>query len=88
MSKLLLRNVFLGGIGVVAATAGAVVHGSNSPAKSVDDDEHSQMFDALPSKGSAIFDDNYITAMLQAHQQLANLLKSSGAAVSTDGLRT
>ena len=86
MSKLLLRNVFLGGIGVVAATAGAVVHGSNSPAKSVDD-EHSQMFDALPSKGSAIFDDNYITAMLQAHQQLASLLKSSGAAVSTDGLR-
>src|SRR5580765_95844 len=33
MSKLLLRNVFLGGIGVVAVSAGACAQGSSSPAK-------------------------------------------------------
>ena len=36
MSKLLLRNVFIGGIGVVAASAGAMTPGSSSPAKATD----------------------------------------------------
>jgi len=154
MGKLLLRNVFLGGIGVVAVSAGAMTQGSSAPAKpgegpdasfvhkagegdlaelelsrlaadraappkvrayartivqdhgqtsrelamiaahenialpDVVDEEHAQVLDALASEGGAIFDDNYITAMLAAHQQLASLLKSSEAAVSTDELRT
>jgi len=154
MGKLLLRNVFLGGIGVVAVSAAAMAQGSSSPAKPAEspdasfvhragesdlaelefsrlaadraaspkvrayaqrivedhgrtsrelaiiaahenialpdgvDEEHSQVLDALAGEGGAIFDDNYITAMLVAHQQLASLLKSSEAAVSTDELRT
>ena len=154
MGKLLLRNVFLGGIGVVAVSAGAMGQGSSAPAKPAEgpdasfvhkaregdlaelefsrlaadraaspkvrsyaqrivedhgqtsrelaiiaahenialpdvvDEEHSQVLDALTGEGGAIFDDNYITAMLAAHQQLASLLKSSEAAVSTDELRT
>ncbi|HEX3123521.1 MAG TPA: DUF4142 domain-containing protein [Rhodanobacteraceae bacterium] len=153
MSKLLLRNVFLGGMGVVAVSAGACAQGSSSPAKPAEnpdasfvhkagesdlaelqfsrlasaraaspkvreyalrivqdhdqsarelaiiaahenialtdsvDDEHSQVLDALASEGGATFDSNYMTAMLQAHQQLASLMKSSEAAVSTDELR-
>ncbi len=153
MSKLLLRNVFLGGIGVVAVSVGAAAQGSSSPAKPAEnpdasfvhragegdlaelefsrlasaraaspkvreyalrivqdhdqtarelaiiaahenislpdivDDEHSQVLDALAGEGGAIFDNNYMTAMLQAHQQMASLLKSSEAAVSTDELR-
>jgi putative membrane protein len=51
-------------------------------------DEHSQVLDALAGQGGPVFDDNYMTAMLQAHQQMASLLKSSEAAVSTDELRT
>jgi len=154
MGKLLLRNVFLGGIGVVAVSAGAMAQGSSSPAKPAEspdasfvhragegdlaelefsrlaadraaspavrayaqrivedhgqtsrelaiiaahenialpdvvDEEHSQVLDVLGNEGGAIFDDNYVTAMLAAHQQLASLLKSSEAAVSTDELRT
>jgi putative membrane protein len=154
MCKLLLRNVFLGGIGVVAVSAGAMAQGSSSPAKPAEspdalfvhkagegdlaelefsrlaadhaaspkvrayaqrvvqehgqssrelaiiaahenialpdmvDEEHSQVLDALANEGGAAFDNNYITAMLAAHQQLAGLMKSSEAAVSTDELRS
>ncbi len=154
MSKLLLRNVFLGGVCVVAVSAGAMAQGSSAPAKPAEgpdasfvhkagegdlaelelsrlaadraaspkvrayaqtivrdhgqtsrelaiiaahenialpdvvDEEHSQVLDALAGEGGAIFDDNYITAMLAAHQQLARLLQSSEAAVSSDELRT
>jgi putative membrane protein len=154
MSKLLLRNVFLGGIGVVAVSAGAMAQGSSSPAKPAEssdalfvhkaaegdlaelefsriaadhaespkvrayaqrivedhgqtsrelaiiaahedialpdtvDEEHVQVLDALAGEGGVVFDNNYITAMLAVHQQVASLLKSSEAAVSTDELRT
>jgi putative membrane protein len=154
MSKLILRNVILGGVCAVAAYANAMAQGSSAsakPAESPDaafvhkagegdlaelelsrlaaahaaspkvreyalrmvqdhgqnarelaiiaahenitlpdavDDEHSQALDALAGQGGAVFDNNYMTAMLQAHQQMASLLKSSEAAVSTDELRT
>jgi predicted outer membrane protein len=51
-------------------------------------DEHAQVLDVLAGGGGAIFDNNYLTAMLQAHQQVATLLKSPEAAVDTDELRT
>lgn len=154
MSKLILRNVILGGVCAVAASANVMAQGSSSPAKPAEgpdaafvhkvgegslaelelsrlaadhgaspkvreyairvahddgqtarelaiiaahenialpevvNDEHSQELDALASQSGAAFDNNYMTAMLEAHRQMASLLKSSEAAVSTDELRT
>jgi putative membrane protein len=52
------------------------------------DEEHAQLRDALAGERGATFDNSYMTAMLKDHQQMASLLKSSEAAVSTDELRT
>jgi hypothetical protein len=51
MSRLLLRNVFLGGIGVVAVSASAMAPGSSSPAKSAENPDASFVHKAGANDG-------------------------------------
>jgi len=51
MSKLLLRNVFIGGVGVVAASAGAMAPDSSPPAQPAEYPDAAFVRKAIASNG-------------------------------------
>jgi len=51
MSKLLLRNVFIGGVGVVAASAGAMAPDSSPPAQPAEYPDAALVRKAIASNG-------------------------------------